>query len=336
MAETPVAAHDGAVVTDASELFIVHHYDPPPVGAPDLGHVLMRSIAGTETQITEADVRGLPAREVTAVLECAGNGRKYLEIKAPGTQFGHGLCGVATWRGVSLRDLLEANDARGEFATVVVRGLDAGWAAPENLFSDFAKGLPCEKALHPDTLLAWELNGEPVPHEHGGPLRLVVPGWAGVWWVKWVTEITCTNDSFHGFWQNQRYRYVGGEYPEPQVVMEQLPRALITSPVAGEYVSSTTTVRGKAWSGAGPISRVEVSVDGGASWLDAGVAEPEGPWMWVDWTLDVELPAHAALICARATDATGARQEWTSRQNRLGYGNNGIGPIQVSVSDART
>jgi DMSO/TMAO reductase YedYZ molybdopterin-dependent catalytic subunit len=331
MAETRLEHHaaNGRTRTDA--LFVVHHYEPPPLGAGELGSIRLRA-PGTDVGLPIETLRDLPAHRVEALIECAGNGRQMLRPRAPGTQFGYGLCGVAVWEGVSVRDLLAAQGVEpGRWSTLVASGLDRGWAEPEIRFAQFAKGLPQEKALHPDTLLAWSVNGDPLPHEHGGPLRLVVPGWAGVWWVKWVSTLDCTDESFSGFWQHDRYRYVGGGFAEPEVVREQLPRALIVSPLDADVIDGgSLEVTGRAWSGASPVERVDVSTDGGVSWAEARLEAQSGPWTWAHWRHSVEVPRGGVIvISARATDASGARQEWDSRPNDLGYGNNGIMSVMV-------
>lgn len=229
MAETPLDRLQGRSLTSSDHLFVVHHYPPPPTDAAELGQVTLRSVDGHTVTLALSDLQELPQREVVALLECAGNGRRYRRVKASGTQFGRGLCGAAKWTGVSVHDVLsELRFAAPE--TLVVSGLDSGWTAPENAYARFAKGLPRTKLSDPDTIIAWSLNDEPLPPEHGGPLRLVVPGWAGVWWVKWISTVECRATPFRGFWQNERYTYQGEAFPEPIVVESLGPRALITSP----------------------------------------------------------------------------------------------------------
>lgn len=333
MAETPLSRHDGAATTATDDLFVVHHYEPPPPEACELGRVRVRDLAGAQHPVSVETLRGVADRHVEAVLECAGNGRRHARLKAPGTQFDRGLCGNARWTGISLRDLLGNFAVDPRAATVVAHGLDGGWAAPEQKYARFAKGLPIAKALDEDTILAWALNDEPIPWLHGGPLRLVVPGWAGVWWVKWLSEIALSEDEFDGFWQNERYRYVGGEFDEPEIVREQLPRALITAPIEGAIVpSGPVEIRGKAWSGFGAIVRVEVSVDGGVTWEPAKLDAPSSRWSWLDWRATAALDGNRMVaVCARAVDESGRCQEWEGRRNALGYGNNGIMAVMIGV-----
>jgi DMSO/TMAO reductase YedYZ molybdopterin-dependent catalytic subunit len=333
-AETHLSALRAAPTTPQDELFLVHHYDPPPGDAVELGKIELQAPDGSPiATLTTDSLQGLPQREVRAVIECAGNGRRFVRHKAPGTQFGRGLCGCAVWSGVPLTDVFAAHGVSTDFATVVVHGADSGWAAPENRFARFGKGLPVEKALHPDTLLAVSLNGERVPHEHGGPIRLVVPGWMGIWWVKWPTSIRCSNEVFAGFWQNERYRYVDGEFEEPVVVTEQLPRALVLEPIDGDFVDGRPlTVSGRAWAGSSEVVSVEVSVDNGRSWVPATLGDRSSRWEWTPWSVNIELhDTPVATISARAVDAGGAVQPWDSRHNRLGYGNNDIQTVTVAV-----
>lgn len=323
----------GGGVTPNQEFFIVHHYDPPtPLDGP-------RVAVGASAKGTPARSFSLPELqafgEVTerAVLECAGMSRGYLSEKVPGTQWGHGLVGVADWTGVRLVDLFAAADFDTDFTCAVVSGRDEGTAQPENVHAQFAKGLDRVKAIDPGTLLAWKMNGEPIPHEHGGPLRLVVPGWYGIWWVKWVNKIELTNEPFRGFWQWERYTYqITG--PGGEAVREQLPRALITDPVDGASLTGgRLTVTGLAWA-MEPVVAVDVTADGGRTWHPAVLQDLDSRWSWRRWRLELELgtPLGLRTISARARDADGQCQEWHSKPNRLGYANNAIHSIAVDLS----
>lgn len=333
MAETLLERHAEHEITPNEDFFVVHHYEPPPAQAVELGHFDVRTRAGATTRLTVEDLKRFPAHRIKAVVECAGNGRQFRRHKAPGTQFGRGVCGIAVWEGARLADVLESCGVEPDFKTLVAQALDAGWVAPEFKHAVFGKGLPREKALHPDTLIAWSMNGEPLPWTHGGPVRLVVPGWCGIWWVKWISELSASDEDYHGFWQHERYRYKGGDFEEPVVVREQLPRALVLAPSEGQVLEpGAATITGKAWSGLGRIARVEVSTDGGTSWEDADLVPGDSRWGWDDWSLSTSFDtAGAHLICARATDESGARQEWDSRPNDLGYGNNEIMVVTVRV-----
>lgn len=330
MAEGRLEHHtpEGTAVED---LFLVHHYDQPDTAG--LKAVAVVTGDGQERIVTHDELRELPSRTVTAVLECAGNGRGMVARRAPGNQFGLGLFGQNEWTGVSLRDLLGTAVSDQPWETVVVSGLDEGRTMPEDSHDRFAKGLPREKALDPDTILAWQLNGEPVPDEHGGPLRLVVPGWYGIWWVKWPRRIELTSTPFHGFWQNQRYTYQAPDGTVIAPVAEQLPRAVLCAPAAGEYVTGESPLEILAWAGGTDVASVEFTVDDGETWHPADRAGDSGRWAWSRWSADLPagLPRGLRRIAVRATDAGGRTQDWQPEPNRLGYGNNGIHAIEVNL-----
>ena len=253
--------------------------------------------------------------------------RGFLPTQSPGQQFGHGLVGNAVWTGTSVRAVLEACGSDLEFDTLVVRGRDAGVTKPEDVYSDYGKGLPRLKALHQDTLLGWEMNGEPLPHLHGGPIRMVVPGWFGTWWVKWIHSLELISGSYDGFWQTTRYSYQGGDFGHPEIVGGALPRSLICDPAEGQaVVNGPVRFRGYAWAGENSIATVELSSDGGANWVPCEIDGRCGRYGWVEWTKSLQLPnaAREVMVAVRATDSAGRTQSWQSRPNRLGYANNGI------------
>jgi hypothetical protein len=214
-----------------------------------------------------------------------------------------------------------------------VHGRDWGVAQPEGVHAVFAKGLPREKALDGDTLLAWAMNGTPLPAEHGGPVRLLVPGWYGIWWVKWITRIELRNEEFRGFWQHERYTYQDEGGRITGVVTGHLPRAAILSPRDGEEVHTGAPIHGLAWAGEHRVVSVETSVDDGETWHAAEFIESAHRWGWSEWraVLPDGLPRGVWRISARAHDAAGRTQDWEPAFNRLGYGNNGIHRISVDV-----
>jgi len=335
MAEGRLSAHspEGTPVDD---LFVVHHYPQPDPGG--LGKVRFVGPDGAASVLGESELRELPTRDVVAVLECAGNGRGLRRTRAPGNQFGLGMFGQSRWTGPSLADVLEAaglGDAA--YESIVVTGADEGTTMPEDSHDRFAKALPRDKALDPDTIVAWQLDGEDVPAEHGGPLRLVVPGWYGIWWVKWPVEVRLSAEpaeAFDGFWQNQRYTYQDDEGRVLSAVRDQLPRAVLTWPYDGAVVSGDASVEILAWAGEHAVTTVELSADDGATWVPAHhVGTGAGPWRWTRWNgrLPSGLPRGLRRIAVRAVDAAGRTQEWEPEPNRLGYGNNQIHVVQLDL-----
>ncbi len=337
MAEGRLASHrrDDTPVDD---LFLVHHYPQPDVAAVDQLRVVGRD--DSEVLVSHDAIRGLPRREVLAVLECAGNGRGLLAERAPGNQFGLGLFGQSTWAGASLADVLAAAGfAEDAWATVVLNGADDGVTQPENSHDRFAKALPRVKALHPDTILAWELDGGDLPDAHGGPMRLVVPGWYGIWWVKWPAEIVLSDvpyERFDGFWQSRRYTYQDPTGIVLSVVGEQLPRAVLVSPSDREEVTGDQPLRILAWAGESRVTTVELTVDDGSTWSGAIRVVPgtDSSWAWSHWeaALPAGLPRGLRRVGVRATDAAGRTQDWQPQPNRLGYGNNGIHVVELDLT----
>lgn len=332
MAEGRLSAHRDCG-TDLADVFIVHHY-PQLDGSPDKSIELVDR-QGISAAIGIDDIRQLPGREVTAVLECAGNGRGNRVPRSPGNQFGLGLFAQSTWRGASLRDVL----ALAEFSIdgarqVVVMGADEGLSMPENSHDTFGKGLPLEKALHPDTIVAWEVDGGRVPSEHGGPLRLVVPGWYGIWWVKWPSQIRLQDEEFTGFWQNERYTYQDESGKVLSVVKGQMPRAILKSPLRGAEVIGDKPLEILAWAGEHRVTAVEVSVDDGNLWSEATKTHGCGEWGWSSWTAPIPtgLPRGLRRVAVRARDDGGRTQAWQPEYNRLGYGNNGIHTVEVDLT----
>jgi DMSO/TMAO reductase YedYZ molybdopterin-dependent catalytic subunit len=191
-----------------------------------------------------------------------------------------------------------------------------------------------ERALHPDTLLAYAMNGEPLPTEHGAPVRLVVPGWYGMASVKWLERIRASSVQFRGYFQWDRYMMVD---PDDESRREPLGtmrvRSIFTEPQSGASVPrGRHHIRGLAWSGSAPVERVDVSTDGGASWLPAWFTSAEQRYTWRQWEIawDADAPGSCTLQC-RATDVNGDTQPVEAKWNRLGYANNAILSVQVTV-----
>jgi DMSO/TMAO reductase YedYZ molybdopterin-dependent catalytic subunit len=280
------------------------------------------------------ELRALPAQTVTMTMECAGNARSLVTPLPPGLPWGLGAVSTAQFTGVRLREVLERAGVRDGALEVLFAGADAGAVTPGRMVR-FERSLPLDQAMHPDVLLAWEMNGEPLPPRHGYPLRLVVPGWYGVASVKWLTQIRVLDAPFDGHFQTERYVYLG----EPGVadgtpVTAMRVRALIVHPAEGEHLPAraATTVRGTAWSGEAPVVRVEVSVDGGATWRNAHLGAAASPYAAVPWSI-AWTPAQAGrhVILARASDSTGNVQPMEHVWNELGYGNNAVHRLEVEV-----
>lgn len=279
-----------------------------------------------------AALLALPRVESLVTMECAGNDRLGMRPVPAGEPWASGAVSTARWGGVRLRDVLAQVELANDVVEILCTGADAGVRddAPDPI--TFARALPLAVAQHPSTVLAMEMNGAPLPPEHGAPLRLIVPGWYGMANVKWVVRLSALRTPYTGYFQRQRYVYDEADGLTP--VTHARVKSLITTPLEGARLpSGGCTVRGWAWSGAGPITGVEVAIGGGASWHPAVLGRAAGAHAWTPWWLELpSLPAGRLTIASRATDATGARQPDRIAWNRLGYGNNAVRPVTVHVN----
>ena len=319
-AETRLDLQDGPI-TPARRHYVRSHFAfPDPPSALAIGGAVR-----AWRSISIDGLRALPARTAAVTLECAGNGRAFLDPPAPGEQWRLGAVSTAEWTGVTLRSLLEPAGLSAATVEILFRGADAGTPPDVGSRIFFERSLPLSRALADDVLVAYAMNGAPIPHEHGAPLRLVVPTWYGMASVKWLAEIVAIEQPFRGFYQFDRY--VIGRDP----LHEMRPRAVTVAPAGAVSAGRSVTVRGYAWSGQGPIARVELSTDGGASWRDATVGRAPGPAAWHEWTTRWTPPAGRHELVARATDASGEVQVLGQRRDPLGYANNAAQPLSVDA-----
>jgi DMSO/TMAO reductase YedYZ molybdopterin-dependent catalytic subunit len=320
-------------VTPTADFFQRTNFLIPEIDSADWS-LSVDGLVRTPLTLSWNEVRSMPSRTVAVTLECAGNGRGLLTPLPAGQPWGLGAVSTALFTGVPLRAVLGLAGLADGAVEVLFAGADAadiGSGRTER----FERSLPLNKALHPDVLLAWEMNGQPLPPRHGYPLRLVVPGWYGVASVKWLTEIRVLDEAFEGHFQTERYIYIGDpETPDGTPVARMRVRALIGEPSEGEQltIGMATTVRGTAWSGDAPVSRVEVSFDGGEAWHDAELGAAPSPYAALPWSIawTPTTPGHHLLL-ARATDAAGNVQPLAPVWNQLGYGNNAVHRLEVEV-----
>lgn len=330
-AETPLAAL-AQPQTPLDLVYVRNHFDIPKLDSESWKLEVGGAVA-VPLNLSLSDLQEMAAHSVEMVLECAGNGRKMMDPKPPGTPWNLGAVSRVQFRGVPLRRILAQAVAVDEAIEVLFKGADAGEVAAGRR-EPFARSLPLGIARSEDVLLAWQLNGEPLPPQHGWPLRLVVPGWYGMASVKWITSITVLTRPFKGFFQSEHYVYQEeAGTPALKPVRRIRPRALILSPQ--DQVSlplSRTYLQGVAWSGYGPIAQVLVSDDGGSSWLEAELEPEVGAHSMQRWQLPWHPPRVGQFeISVRAIDGVGNAQPESSRWNRLGYGNNGPHSITVMV-----
>jgi len=321
-------------VTPVGLHYLLVHYDIPVVD--DSWRLEIDGDVASPATLSLEELRALPAHEVVSTMECAGNGRAKLAPRAISQPWLQEAIGTGRWRGARLRDVLEAAQPGERAVEVLFTGLDHGIEGGDE--QAFQRSLPLELARSGDVLLAYELNGEPLPPQHGRPLRLLVPGWYGMTNVKWLARITVTDTSFAGYQQVRGYRLRQTEDEEGVPLDRMLPRALMVPPGIPEFMTRERTVQagtveleGRAWSGHGPIEAVDVSTDGGASWSPATVDPPTlGRWAWQRWTFAWDAKPGSHLLACRARDGERA-QPLEPAWNLGGYANNAVQRVPVSV-----
>lgn len=336
-AETPLELLDDFVTP--TPLFYLRSNFPVPNIRAVSWHLEVDGQVERSLSLSYSELVSLPARDLTVTIECAGNGRSYLDPKAQGEQWSYGAVGNAVWTGTPLRTILEMAKITTPAVEVLCMGADRGTLPDGTGEGDFERSLTLETATAPDTLLAWGMNGEPLHAAHGYPLRLIVPGWYGMTSVKWLKQITVLAEPFAGFYQQERYVMVrdrvepGSGNPRTTPVTRMEPRALITSPVDGARLEAgPVRISGVAWSGSAPIEKVALSLDGGTKWAPAKLVGPNLRYAWRRWQFDWKPEIRGWYqIVVRATDARGNAQPAEATWNKLGYKNNSHHRIGVEI-----
>ena len=329
-------------VTPVGLHYLLIHYDIPDLAAD--GHTL--TIDGEVTRprtLDLAELRALPRVTRRVTLECAGNGRALLEPRPVSQPWLVEAVGTAEWTGTPLAPLLRASGIDPAAVDVVFTGADHG--VERGVEQDYRRALPIAEALRDELLLAYEMNGAPLLPQHGAPVRLIVPDWYGMAQVKWLRQITVLDRGFDGY-QNAvayRLRQRSDEAGEPVTRIE--PRALVRPPGFPDFMSRVRMLRpgpctldGRAWSGYAPVSGVEVSTDGGASWSAAALDQRAGDggepdWAWRRWSYGWTATPGRYVLSARATDSSGRVQPVDPPWNRGGFANNLVQRVEVAVLD---
>jgi len=281
--------------------------------------------------LTYEDVRRFPKAEIANTLECSGNSRSLLKEKASGNPWTIGGVGNAIWGGIWLRVLFDKTGLKNHAGHVSFEGLDKPLGAAG---VKFIRSIPLEKAIE-STLLAYEMNGEPLPLKHGYPLRALALGWTGANCVKWLHKITVLDRPYEGFFMDNVYRvFQKGEDPKSgEVIKDIRVKSIITEPLNAEKLpEGVVPVRGAAYAGEAGIQGVEVSVDDGETWNPAKLIGLQETYAWRHWEFLWEAKAKGEYtIMSRATDGSDHQQPETAHWNVLGYGNNGIREHAVIV-----
>jgi DMSO/TMAO reductase YedYZ molybdopterin-dependent catalytic subunit len=323
-------------VTPPGMHYVLVHYDVPHIVAETWALPVSGEVA-TPLLLGPDQLREYPAVSLPVTLECAGNGRALMHPRPVSQPWLEGAVGTAVWTGARLADVLADAGPTQRAVDVVMTGADHG--VERGVEQDYARGLSLAQALRPEVLLAYEMNGAPLPPQHGFPLRLVVPGWYGMTSVKWLTSITVTERPFDGFQNVTAYRYKEHlDDPIGQPVTTIAPRALMVPPGFPDFGSrrrvldaGPVELQGRAWSGRGTVVRVEVSTDGGELWRDAVLEPALGGYAWARWTATWLASAGRHELCVRATDDSGATQPVDPPWNAQGMANNAVQRLPVHV-----
>ena len=318
--------------------YLLIHYDIPFVDATTWRLALDGNVDNPMT-LSLDDVRARPSVTVPVTMECAGNGRTLFSPRAISQPWGLEAVGTAEWTGTPLAPLLREAGLRSDTVEFVFTGLDSGIEG--GAVQRYERSLTVADALRDEVLLAYALNGEPLPPQHGFPLRLLVPGWYGMTSVKWLAQISAVTRPFEGYQMVKAYR-LRSDSDDPGVPLNRIAvRSLMVPPGIPEFAtrirhvpSGGCRLTGKAWSGHGPIVRVEVSDDAGRTWADADVGAARGPHAWHPWSFEWRPRAAGEVeLRSRATDAAGNSQPDNGVWNLGGYAGNGVQRVAVVVDE---
>jgi DMSO/TMAO reductase YedYZ molybdopterin-dependent catalytic subunit len=331
--ETSIPALIGGVVMPNARFYVRNHFETPRLD-PLSWRLEAKGLVEHPLRLSLRDLYNMRSETLVATLECAGNGRSAFDPPADGEQWQLGAVSTAEWTGVPLAEILDHAGLTPEAVEIVFRGADQGNAGEAADPIRFERSLPVTDAGHTGSLLAYAMNGEPLPLEHGYPLRLIVPGWYAVASVKWLTEIEVTGSPFTGFFQTKRYVYEterNGTVAREPVRLQQV-QSVITQPSAGQQITAgDLVVRGVAWSGAAPIDKVAVSI-GRGPWQNARLIGQRHRHSWQWWELLTRIDSLGeTTLRARATDLAGRTQPERPHWNRLGYGGNAVQNVPLLV-----
>jgi len=324
-------------VTPIGLHYLLTHYDIPDVD-PATWRLEVAGLVDRPLSLSLDDLLARAAVEVAVTMECAGNGRVHVEPHVVSQPWLLEAVGTARWRGVSVSALLAETGVSELAIEAVFTALDRGVEGGEE--QSYARSLPVADLMGGDALLAYEMNGVPLPPQHGFPLRLVVPGWYGMTSVKWLSRITLVDEPFSGYQQRHSYRvrYDEDEVGEPITTIA--PRSLMVPPGIPDFLTRDRVVEagpcevtGRAWSGRGEVEGVDVSIDGGTTWVPAEL-EPSGlgRYAWRGWRFVWEAIPGTHELCCRARDAAGNEQPLDAAWNLGGYVNNAVQRVAVTVS----
>jgi len=320
-------------VTPAGLHYLLIHFDIPAADAA-AWRLQITGLVENPLSVGLEEIKSLPAKRLRVTMECAGNGRGQLSPRYPSVPWLEEGVSTADWTGVPLRELLQRAQPREGVREIVFHGADRGFDA--GVEHNFARSLAAAQAMREEVLVAYAMNGAPLPPQHGAPLRLVVPRWYGMASVKWLRSIEAVDRPFDGLQQARSYHFrrTPGEKGEPCTLMRV--NSLMAPPGIPDFYTrkrvldaGPVAIMGRAWSGAAPTARVEFAVDG--TWSDAAVEPQQGIHSWQKWQATwIATPGEHELAC-RASDAAGNTQPLEPPWDLSGFGNNGVQRIHVTV-----
>jgi len=331
--ETSIPALIGGVVMPNAHFYVRNHFQIPLLD-PSPWRLEVGGLVERPLSLSLRDLKNMRSQTLVVTLECAGNGRSLLDPPVAGEKWGLGAVSTAEWTGVPLVEVLDRAGIKAGACEVVFRGADSGTVPGRTGTIRFERSLRLDDARDSGALLAYAMNGEPLPIQHGYPLRVTVPGWYAVTSVKWLTEIEVIDVPLSAHFQTDAYFYEwerDGQVVREPVTLQRV-RSLITEPTPdAEVECGDVAIRGVAWSGAAPIACVEVSV-GGGPWQQARLVSERNrhSWQWWELLTRIDRPGTTPLR-VRATDLAGRTQPGQPEWNRLGYGNNAIQEVTVHL-----
>jgi len=333
-AETPLEAL--TTYLTPNDLFFVRNHWNPQVPDPKSWALKVDGEVGAPLKLSLGELKAMPQTTVTCVLQCAGNGRGFMKPIVPGVQWTHGAVGNARWTGVRVKHLLDRAGLKATSKHLHTFGTDD----PPGKVPPFSRSLEIEKVLE-DGVVALEMNGEPLQAPHGAPARLVVPGWAGDHWMKWLRRLSAQPEPQKGFYMDVAYRFpnkpgdpgVAFRPEEMHPVTELFVKSSISECPKKAKVGRQVTLRGFAFSGAPDVTKVEISADGGSTWKEAALGAEHDPYAWRLWSFPWKPAAPGkATLWARATDSRGSVQPKEAVWNQSGYLHNDWHRVEIDVT----
>jgi sulfite dehydrogenase len=338
--ETPFSIFNDGPITPNNAFFVRYHLADIPLNVdPDKFSLEIKGKVDKPLKLSLKEIRKMKAVELVAVNECSGNSRGFSNPRVAGGQLANGDMGNARWRGVPLKTVLDMAGVQADAKQVTFNGMDG---PVFDKTPDFVKALDIDHARDGEVMLAYGMNGDDLPVLNGFPLRLVVPGYYGVYWVKHLNEITVIDSVYDGFWMTSAYRIPDtpcncvepGTVPKATIPINRLTvRSFITSVTDGARLKAgSTTLKGIAFDGGKGIKEVAVSTDGGKTWTPARLGKYLGKYSFREWTLPVKLAAGAYELKVRATNNAGDVQPAEPRWNPGGYLRNVIETTRVTAA----